>query len=81
MLGKLINIIDYSNKLKVRNFFRRKFKKNFLNIIDIGAHEGETINFFLNDFNINKIFVFEPNKKLYEILIKLFKGDNIFIFN
>lgn len=81
MLNLLINIIDLSNKIRVQNFFKKKFKKNFLKVIDIGGHKGETINFFLKNFNINKIYVFEPNRKLYDKLINKYKKDNIFIFN
>ena len=77
----LINIIDYTNKNKVINFFKKKINQNFINVIDVGGHKGETINFFLKNFNINKIYVFEPNHQLYEVLIRKFRNQNIFIFN
>ncbi len=77
----LINIIDYSNKNKVIKFFKKKINQNLINVIDIGGHKGETINFFLKNFNINKIYVFEPNHHLYEVLIRRFTNQNIFIFN
>ena len=82
MFSYLINLIDYTNKLKILNFFKKKLNNHFVNIIDVGAHKGETINFFFKNFNINKIFVFEPNRNLYKILIKKFKHKKkIFIFN
>ena len=68
----LTNIIDYTNKLKVLNFLKDKFNQNLINVIDIGGHKGETINFFLKNFNVNKIYVFEPNHQLFEILIRKF---------
>ena len=63
-----IDIIDSRNKKKIIYFFKKKFKKNFINVIDIGAHKGETIDLILKNFNVEKIFSFEPNKKLYENL-------------
>ena len=45
------------------------------------GHKGETINFFLKNFNVNKIYVFEPNHHLYEVLIRKFTNQNILIFN
>lgn len=77
----LTNIIDYTNKLKVLNFLKDKFNQNLINVIDIGGHKGETINFFLKNFNVNKIYVFEPNHQLFEILIRKFSNQNTFIFN
>lgn len=77
----LINIIDYTNKIKVRNFFKKEFNQKLINVIDVGAHKGETIKFFLKNFNINKIYIFEPNKHLYEILFRKFKNQNTFIYN
>ena len=65
ILTFLISIIDYSNKKKVLIFFKNKFNIQPLTIIDIGAHKGETIDFFTNNFNINKIFSFEPNTDLF----------------
>ncbi len=77
----ILSIFDLSNKLKVKTFFKNQFLEKNLNIIDIGAHKGETINFFFKNFNINKIYVFEPNRKLYKSLKKKFINQNIFIFN
>ena len=81
ILNFLINIIDYSNKIKIRDFFKKKFNQKLINVIDVGAHKGETIKFFLKNFNINKMYVFEPNQYLYQNLIKKFTSQNIFIFN
>lgn len=79
----LINLIDYSNKKKILNFFKKVLKNKSLNIIDIGAHKGETIDFFLNNFLINKILAFEPNENLYNKLKKNNKylNKNISIYN
>ena len=54
MLSILIKIIDYRNKLKILNFFKDKLNDKYINIIDIGGHKGETINFFLKIFILIK---------------------------
>ncbi len=77
----ILSIFDLSNKLKVKTFFKNQFLEKNLNIIDIGAHKGETINFFFKNFNIDKIYVFEPNRQLYKSLKKKFINQNIYIFN
>ena len=64
----IIGFIDYSNKKKIITFLKKKSENNYLNIIDIGAHKGETIDLFLKNFKIEKIFAFEPNIKLYDYL-------------
>ena len=81
--GILIGIIYYPNKKKILNFFKSKFKDENLKIIDIGAHKGETINFFLNNLRIDEIYAFEPNLDLYEKLreINKYKNKSIKIFN
>ena len=79
MLSIIINLIDYTNKKKVLNFFKKNLNDKLINVIDIGAHKGETINFFRKNFIIRKLFVFEPNKNLYEFLIKNFH-KKIFFF-
>ena len=63
----LLSLADLPNKLKIKKFFKTKLYNNTLTVIDIGAHKGETINFFLKNFNISKIYSFEPNKDLVKI--------------
>ena len=52
----LIELIDHSNKKKIISFFKKNFQNKKLKIIDIGAHEGETIELFLKNFQIEKIY-------------------------
>ena len=68
ILSYLIGIIDYKNKKKVINFFKKKFLERKINLIDIGAHKGETIKIFQKNFNIDKILSFEANTKIFEVL-------------
>ena len=65
----LISIVDYPNKIKIISFLKSKYENKPLKVIDIGAHKGETINLFFNNFEINKIYAFEPNNDLYQYLI------------
>jgi FkbM family methyltransferase len=68
-------MIDLQGKKKVIHFFKNKFNKESLNIIDVGAHKGETINLFFNNFNINKILAFEANPVISKKLKKRIKKD------
>ena len=58
ILSFFISIIDQSNKKKIIKFFKKKLKNKSLNIIDVGAHKGETIQLFLNTLNYIHIFLF-----------------------
>ncbi len=80
-LSIFINFIDNSNKNKITFFLKKKLKDEYLNIIDIGSHKGETINLFLKEFNIQKILAFEPNIKLYNFLTKKYNDKKVKLFN
>ena len=81
----VILFIDYDNKKKVIKFFKKKINDNFIIIIDIGAHKGETINLFINNFNVKKIFSFEANPEIFILLKKKFENikfkGKIFLYN
>jgi FkbM family methyltransferase len=47
-----------------------KFNKSKINLIDIGASDGVSINYFKKNLNINKCFCFEPNINFVKILKK-----------
>jgi FkbM family methyltransferase len=47
--------------------------KNKINIIDIGASDGISAKYFIKNFNINKIYCYEPNKIYYKNLNQLKK--------
>lgn len=82
LLRYFISIVDLKNKLKIKNFFTKIYKKKEIVIFDIGAHRGETINFFLKSFQIKKIFAFEPNYDVYSTINKKFAKDKkIEIYN
>ena len=75
----IIKILDKPNEKKIFNFLKNNILQNAI-IIDVGAHKGESIKFYSDNFKIKKIYSFEPNKKIFEI-IKKKKFNNTEIFN
>lgn len=85
---KILGYFDLYHQKKVFNFLK---KNNFLTFdifFDIGAHEGESIILFSKNFEIKKIFSFEPspinfNKLLQnkEILQSKFPSLKIYLEN
>ena len=73
ILSYIINLIDNKNKKKITNFFKGKFNLEYLDILDIGAHKGETIDLFYDNFNINKIIAFEANPDIFKKLLNNIK--------
>ncbi len=83
-----LDFFDIFHKRKIRNFLRKEGISSFQLIIDVGGHKGETIDFFLKNFNVNKIISFEPSpinfsylKKNFLKLEKKFKKTEIMIEN
>tara|TARA_B100000965_G_C19581380_1_gene753712 strand:+ start:1094 stop:1834 length:741 start_codon:yes stop_codon:yes gene_type:complete len=81
LLMTFIDLVDRNNKKKIVNFFQKKLDKSLINVIDIGAHKGETIDLFLKNFKISKIYSFEPNKNLFNDLIKKKYNSEIIILS
>lgn len=65
----LFSLFDLPNKIKIGKFLKKKLLDNDLTVIDIGAHKGETVEFFLQNFKILKIYAFEPNIELIKKLL------------
>ena len=53
------------------NYLRFFFKNKKINIIDVGASDGISANFFLKTLNINKIYCYEPHGVYLKKLKKL----------
>ena len=71
----VLKIFDYYHNKKIINFLKKKI--THINILlDIGAHKGESVNLFINNFSVNCIHSFEPSLNNYNELKK-----NIFIYN
>lgn len=67
---------------KLKTYYKNHLQQGNPVIVDVGSNKGQSIDFFL-DLNPNcKIFGFEPNKNLYELLLKKYKNNqNIVLFN
>lgn len=65
----IVKLFDYYHNKKLISFLKKKIKK--INIlIDIGAHKGESINLFTNNFTLNEIHSFEPSLNNFNKLKK-----------
>ena len=75
-------LVKYTNYFEDDFYYLKKiFKDKKLNIIDVGASDGISSNFFLNNLNVNKIFCFEPQKTFFIDLENLKrKNKNLKIF-
>ena len=64
ILNFLLYVIDFFNhKKKILKFLKKSFSNKSLNIIDIGAHHGETLKIFVKHFKINQIICYEASKE------------------
>ena len=60
---------DFFHKKKIINFIKKKIK-NIEILIDVGAHHGESVKLFVNNFSIKNIYSFEPSFDNFQTLIK-----------
>ena len=63
-------------------YLKKIFKNKKINIIDVGASDGISAQFFLRNLNCNKIYCYEPQKVFFLKLLNLKKKfKNIIPFN
>ena len=74
----LIYLIDLNHKNKIVFFLKSKLKNKLINVIDVGAHKGETIQLFSKNFNLNSIICYEASKKNFEYLRNFLKKKHNF---
>ena len=84
----ILKLFDYFHQKKIFNFLKKKKLKNINIFLDVGAHEGESIEIFVKNFTINKIYSFEPSpinflklKNKVNFFSKRFKDLEIYIEN
>ncbi len=84
----IIKIFDFFHKKKIINFLKNKKYYKFNTVLDVGAHYGESIELFLENFDIKKIISFEASpenfktlKARHKNLSKTFSGTDIVIEN
>ncbi|MFN4026036.1 MAG: FkbM family methyltransferase [Flavobacterium sp.] len=68
---------------KLRRFYIKNLQKGNVNILDVGANKGQSIDFFRKIYPNASIDSFEPNKKLFAFLLNKYKtnSEQIRIFN
>ena len=66
---KTLAFFDFLYQKKLINFLKSNIP-NINILIDVGAHKGETLNLFLKNFKINKIYSFEASPSTYKLLKK-----------
>ena len=77
LVEKILNFVEQIHKKRIVNYLKEKSIKA---IIDVGAHKGEFINCSLEIKSVEKIFAFEPQKKIFEFLKKKFLDNKKFKF-
>ena len=81
---KILSFFDYFKKKEIINFFKKNIIGDIINLIDVGAHHGETIKLFNIKFNIHNIYAFEPSYRNFKVLekkTKNIKNTNLRIYN
>ena len=58
---KILKFFDLYFQYKLFNFLKKNDYQKFNIFFDIGAHEGESIILFSKNFQIKKIYSFEPS--------------------
>jgi FkbM family methyltransferase len=85
ILKKLFNIINLEIKRKIKNFddiYQYNFSNNKkIYIFDVGGNKGQSIRRFKRIFPNSVINSFEPIKKIFDIIKKIFISKNIIINN
>tara|TARA_B100000401_G_C52795902_1_gene715860 strand:+ start:750 stop:1478 length:729 start_codon:yes stop_codon:yes gene_type:complete len=67
---KILQFFDLYYQYKLFKFLKKKNYQNFDVFFDVGAHKGESIILFSKNFNIKKMFSFEPSPINFEQLMK-----------
>ena len=65
---KILNIFDFFHQRRIIKYLHKKRFKSFDNILDVGAHKGESINLFLSNFKTKTIYSFEVSSMTFKIL-------------
>ena len=75
----LLNELDNYIQKKNIDVLKKNLNKNLALYVDVGSHYGEMIKTISNEFNVKKIFAFEPNPACISSLKNL-NQNNVKIF-
>ena len=56
ILNFVLFVIENKNKKKILKFLKYSLPIKPINIIDVGAHHGESLKLFIKNFNIKKSY-------------------------
>lgn len=68
ILNFIFFVIDFNHKKKIFKFLTKILSNKSLNIIDVGAHHGESLNLLIKYFKIDKLICYEASKDNFLIL-------------
>ena len=70
LVKNILIFFVYFHKKKIINNLKKITSDGYLKVIlDVGAHEGESIELFLKNFKVDHIFSFEPSEFTYKKLL------------
>jgi FkbM family methyltransferase len=72
-----LSIFDYFYQKKLINFLKKNNFIKFNLLLDIGAHQGESIELFSRNFMIKKIISFEASPINFELLRDRIRTNNL----
>ena len=82
IIKSLLDLFDYFTQKKILKEIKNQLKlERSITLIDVGAHKGEYISSIKKNFPIKKIYAFEPNSEIFNILKKKNFNDKISIYN
>ena len=71
----ILDICDKKTENKITLYLKKIFKDKISVVIDVGSHKGEYIDNILKNFEIKKIYSFEPNPKIFKLLYKKLRNN------
>ena len=82
IIKSLLDLFDYFTQKKILKEIKNQLKlEKPITLIDVGAHKGEYISSIKKNFLNKKIYAFEPNTEIFNILEKKNFNDKVSIYN
>jgi FkbM family methyltransferase len=79
IIDKFLQFLDKNiHKIRISSFLKKQLIET---VIDVGAHKGEFIESILKVNSVTEVIGFEPQKKIFNILLKTFCNNNIVSLN
>ena len=69
------DLIDFIHRKRILKFLN-KIKKNINIFFDVGAHKGKYTDLIINNYQVKKAFLFEPQENCYNFILEKYKNKN-----